>query len=133
MVDRMASQFNHVKFPPILLAYRYFPLAQSFTYLSLSTVELDIAQLCACLPTLKPFLRQYYPSLLRLNTFSGRSKERSTCHPAASSQHPSKTGRKWPGGSRDEELIGSNYLELGEDGKSDQSYVMSSMVVKEGK
>lgn len=71
------------------------------------------------------------PSILRLGTFTSRSKERGSTHPTAVSQHPSKTGRKWPGGSRDEELIGSNYLEIGEDGKSDQSYVMSTMVGKE--
>lgn len=93
-----------------------------------------LAQLCCCLPILKPFLRQYAPSVLRLRTFSsGRSKDRSTAHPAASSLHPTKTARKWPGGSRDEELIGSTYLELGEDGKSDQSYTLSTLPVKEGK
>ncbi|MCJ1424962.1 hypothetical protein MMC29_002850 [Sticta canariensis] len=99
----------------------------------ITTIELDIALLCCCLPILKPFLRQYAPSVLRLNTFSNKSKDRSSAHPVASTQFPNKTGRKWPDGSRDEELIGANYLELGEDGKSDQSYVMSSMAIKEGK
>lgn len=76
------------------------------------------------------------PGLLRLKSYAGRSKDRSTAHPAATTQHTTKIGRKWPDGSRDEGLIGSTYLELGEDGKSDQSYVMSPMAsaaVKEGK
>lgn len=76
------------------------------------------------------------PSLLRLKTFSSRSQTRSSAHPAVSSQHATKVGRKWPDGSRDEDLIGSTYLELGEDGKSDQSYVMSTIAptaVKEAK
>ncbi|MCJ1422915.1 hypothetical protein MMC29_000795 [Sticta canariensis] len=99
----------------------------------ITTIELDLAQVCCCLPILKPFIRQYAPSLLRLHTHTARSKERSSAHPAASSQHPIKAGRKWPGaGSRDEELIGANYLELGEDGKSDQSYVMSTTTFKPG-
>ena len=71
-------------------------------------------------------MRQYAPSVLRLTRFPG-TKDRTSAHPAASSQHLNKAGRKWPGGSRDEELIGSTYLELGEDGKSDQGYVMSPM------
>lgn len=98
----------------------------------ISTIELDLTQFRCCLPVLKPFMRQYMPNALRLNSFAANTNQRSN-KPAPSSLHPSKAGRKWPNGSLGEELIGSNYLELGEDGKSDQSYVMAAMPVRDGK
>lgn len=63
-------------------------------------------------------------------SLSARNKQRSS-HPAAFSPHPIKAGWKWRGESREEELIGSNYLQLGENGKSDQIYAMSAMAIEE--
>ena len=70
------------------------------------------------------------PKVLRHTSFATNTKTRRT-NPTTSGLHPNKAARKWPDGSRDEELIGFNYLELGEDGKSDQSYVMQAIPVRD--
>lgn len=51
---------------------------------------------------------------------------------ASSAHHHNKLDRKWATGtgSGDEELTRAAYVELGEDGKSDQSYAMTGIEVK---
>ncbi|MCJ1425996.1 hypothetical protein MMC29_003898 [Sticta canariensis] len=98
----------------------------------ISTIELDVALVCCCLPTLKPFIRRYLPTRFRLTNFASESNNHSA--PAASlTAHPNKSGRKWASGYRNEELLAASYLELGEDGKSDQSYTMTVLPVEEQK
>lgn len=70
------------------------------------------------------------PKVLRYPSFATNSKPRRT-NPKTSGLHPNKAERKWPDRFGDEELIGSNSLGLGEDGKSDQSYVVQAIPVSD--
>lgn len=105
----------------------------SLTLLSSSTIEMVTAVICTCLPTLQAFMRRFFPSLLQLGTWSKPSFNRSTKRSKAahsSSHHLIKSDRKWATESRDEQLTNAAYLELGADGKSDQSYGMMTIEVK---
>lgn len=108
-------------------------VSNSLTVLSPSTIEMVTAIICTCLPTLQAFTKRFMPSLLRLSSWSQQSFSRSTKRSKAthsSSHHPIKSDRKWATESRDERLTNAAYLELGADGKSDQSYGMSAIEVK---
>lgn len=96
-----------------------------------STVEIDVAIICTCLPTIKPFLRRFAPSLLRLSSISrgpySQSNRRSNRIPTISHPTHNKADRIRPTDSCDEELAGAGYHELDEDGKSSQSYAMTTV------
>lgn len=96
----------------------------------ISTVEIETAIICTCLPTLKAFLKRFFPGVLKLPSSNNRptafsagsrlNKRSATNH--ASLLSAGKSDRKWALMSRDEEA-------LGEDGKSDQSYAMTTVEV----
>lgn len=91
------------------------------------------AVICTCLPTLQAFSKRFFPSLLKLGSWSHPSFSRSTKRSKAthsSSHHPIKSDRKWATESRDEQLTNAAYLELGADGKNDQSYGMTAIEVR---
>lgn len=78
--------------------------------------------------TLKAFLKRFRPAVIPSSTgrITSESHKRSIINPHSSRLH-SKPGRKWPVDSNEEQLTGAVYLELGEDGKSDQSYAMTAV------
>lgn len=97
--------------------------------------EVNLGIICTCLPTLKPFLRRHAPFILRLQSSSRSAAQPSQTNKRSglqhsSSRHLSKAGRKWPTESGAGQLTSSAYLELGEDGKSDQSYAMTAVEVQ---
>lgn len=90
-----------------------------------STIEIDVAIICACLPTLKAFLKRFLPRML------GTSVAKPTAYGyknSGAAQVPSKShaDRKWQSDSHEERLT-APYLELDEDGKSNKSYAMESI------
>lgn len=106
-----------------------------------STIEINLALVCICLPVLKAFTRRFFPSILNLRTSSrddagnGSSSKRSkSMQISAHHHHSSKVGRKHNGDSHEEDLVRHaghpGYLELGEDGKSDQNIPMNAIEVK---
>ena len=102
---------------------------------SLSTVEVNIAVICICLPSLKAFMKRHMPSVMRYASSkktSGRyrsSNKRSKAN-HSSVHHPIKMDKKWATESGDQQLTRAAYVELGEDGKSDQNYAMNGIEVK---
>lgn len=116
------------------------PLSLSSSGKKYSTVEIDVAIICACLPTLKAFLKRFAPRLL------GSSSPESNRKPSAySSFHYNKnsgagTGagsrvdRKWKDESHEECLTMNagghdGGLEDETDGKSRESYAMGEIGV----
>lgn len=103
-----------------------------------STIEINVALVCICLPVLKAFTRRFFPSLLKLWSSAGagyggsQSAKRSKSH-QLSSHHAVRGGRKRNADSHEDDLVSNAaYLELGEDGKSDrdQHIAMSPIEVK---
>lgn len=109
--------------------------SRTSTHSFLSTVEIDVAIICSCLPTIKPFLRRFAPSIFKLSSFShaepySQSGKRTTGMPSIIQPSHKKVDRTRPTDSCDEELAGAAYHELDEDGKSNQSYAMTTVRVQ---
>jgi hypothetical protein len=106
-----------------------------------STIEINIALICTCLPVLKAFIRRFFPSLLQQISTSrsddgakGGSAKRIKPR-QISSYHQAWAGRKRNADSHEEELVGhaggyAGYLGIGEDGKGDQNIDMNVIKVK---
>ncbi|MCJ1268724.1 hypothetical protein MMC22_008612 [Lobaria immixta] len=97
--------------------------------------EINLGIICASVSTLKAFMKRFAPAVLRLVSShpvggaTSQSQKRSI-NAHSSSRHLSKPGRSRPIDSGEEELTHAAYLELGEDGKSDQSYGMTAVEVQ---
>lgn len=98
-----------------------------------TTIEIHIAILCTCLPTLKAFVKRFFQNVFRqfdLQPEGFSHKSQRSLNPPASGLHPSKTNRNRASESGDERMLTKGpYLKLGEDGKSDQSYAMTEVEV----
>ena len=106
-----------------------------------STIEINVALICICLPVLKAFTRRFFPSLIGLSSSSrgDRSGVRSTARskPHQLSSHlGGRVGRKRNVDPHEETLVNNAAtLELGEsdgkgDGKSVENVAMNTIHVK---
>lgn len=106
------------------------PILPTSNNLPSSTVEIDVAIICACLPTLRAFMKRFAPRIFtkvssnKPSSYGPRAIKRTTNPPSLTQ---GKSERRWENGSHEESLVGGTYIELGEDGKSDQSYAMTNL------
>lgn len=106
-----------------------------------STIEINLALICICLPVLKTFIRRFCPSLLGIWYSSGSQPsnigansqpgKRAISLQPLSHHRAMRAGRKRDSDSHEIELVNhAAYVEIAEDGKSDQTVAMSAIPVK---
>lgn len=104
----------------------------------ISAVEIDLAIICCCLLTLQAFMRRLFPGFFKsslspsnpvVNTFLSNKRANKK---ASKLGHESNPELNRQAVLADEEVAGGPYQKLDEDGKSNQSYVMTTMEAKPG-
>lgn len=106
-----------------------------------STIEINLALICICLPVLKAFTRRFCPSLLRVwypssnqhstgGAGSQSGKRVISLQPLSHHRGP-RAVRRRDSDSHEIELVNhAAYVEIGEDGKSDQNVAVNAVRVK---
>ena len=100
-----------------------------------STIEINLALICICLPVLKAFTRRFCPSLLRVwysssgphstGGANSQSGKRVISIQPLSHHRGTRSVRRRDSDSHEIELVNhAAYVEIGEDGKSDQNVAM---------
>lgn len=97
-----------------------------------SLLEIHVAILCVCLPTLKAFIKVHAPVLLGTSFVTKHTTNASQSRkaPQPSTFNAAASSRRWKTDSHEEELIGHAFTELEEDPKDNQVYVMTTIDVQ---